>query len=252
MVGRFSPRGKKVFLWCCELGILALFLSLSLSACGITLFRSNCSGINIFCNKNGSTVISPNATAQAIAVATASVLQKHTPLVSDPLSGQDSNAWAVDDTCNFHNGAYFMTYSSSSNGTYTCDARTLHYSDAAIQMDVALLSGQSAGIMFRASAGMDEFYEFMVTEGQFSLGLFGNNNTSTSLIPFTHTSATHGAGAKNTLLVLSKGTDFRLFINGIFVGETHDATLTTGYVGMSLAYNPSGQASFSNLIIYPD
>jgi hypothetical protein len=250
MAERFFSRGRSVFLFSWKLGILVVLLSTSLSACGINLNKS-CTGENVSCGNVGSTVFSPDSTAQAIAVATANTIQKNKPLASDPLNSQDSNHWAEDDNCYFRYGGYFVTYSGSSDGTYTCDSAKLYYRDVAIQMDVTLISGNSAGIMFRATPGMSEFYEFMIGYGSFALGLFGSNNTSTVLFPPTQSNAVHGWGGKNRLLVISEGNDFRLFINGTFVGETHDDTLTAGYVGVSLAYNPSGQAIFSNLVIYP-
>jgi hypothetical protein len=95
-----------------------------------------------------------------------------------PLSKQDTYKWAVDSTCNFRNGAYFVKYSTRSNGTYTCDTEKISMRDGAIAMDVTLFSGNSADIIFRASHGMDNFYEFMVSQQQFVLGAFINNNAT--------------------------------------------------------------------------
>jgi hypothetical protein len=75
---------------------------------------------------------------------------------------------------------------------------------------------------------------------------------SKHIIP-TPSSAIHGIGQTNRLLVIARGDDFKLFVNGSFVGEFQDDTLpAAAYVGVSLAYNPGGEASFSNLDIYPD
>ena len=171
-------------------------------------------------------------------------------MLTDPLSKQDEYSWAVDNTCNFHNGAYYVKYNGKSSGTYTCDSEKISYQNAAIAMDVTLISGNSAGIIFRASHGMDNFYEFMVSQEQFVFGVFRNNDVK-HIVP-TPSIAIHGVGKTNRLLVIVHGDDFKLFINGSFVGEVQDDALTAaGFVGVSLAYNPNGEASFSNLAIYP-
>jgi hypothetical protein len=214
------------------------------------LVQPNCSGVSVFCGNNG-TVLAPDATSQVHAAATVTTIKKSKPLASDPMSRQDNNLWGDDAYCSFHNHAYFVAYSSSTVGTYTCASSRLHYGDAAIQIDVTLISGDSAGIIFRVSPSFSEMYDFEITnQGQFDLLLFNKNGTTT-LIPATASSAIHGIGKKNTLLVIAKGNNFQLLINGVFAGETHDNSLTTGYVGASVAdYSSNAQASFSNLVIY--
>lgn len=242
-------RGKHfAFLWI--LIIMAIFLSMSLSAC-ITLLDTNCSGLSVSCNSEGSSLVSPDATAQARAVATVTAIKKRKPLVNDPLSKQNSRHWPEDNHCFFEHGAYFVESTGSSNGTYTCFADKLYYHDVAVQMDVKLIIGDSAGIMFRATPDTSEFYEFMIGSSQFLMGRIGPNDAATVLAPPTSSNAIHGPGTYNRLLVIMQGSDFWLFINGTYVGEAHDSTLATGFVGLSLAYNPNGEASFSNLVIYP-
>ncbi len=246
MADRYFSRGKRF--WGCVLlsGIFPLFFSASLVAC--TPFSSNCSGVNISCG--GSTVLSPDETAQAQAVATVDALKKNSPAVTDPLSKQDSNDWGDTGTCYFRDKAYYVAYNGDSSGVYTCDANRLYFRDAAIQMDVTLISGNSAGIIFRASADLSELYQFMINSDQFYMGVYGANGQPTLLIQPTSSSAIRGLGQKNTLLVITKGDDFRFFINGIFVAETHDSTLATGNVGVSLDHEPDGEARFSNLAVY--
>ncbi|HLJ34469.1 MAG TPA: hypothetical protein VKU38_12485 [Ktedonobacteraceae bacterium] len=251
MANRFSARRTgNIFSCIWQAGILFLLLGTSLSACGITLFSSNCSGVSVSCGNNG-TVLAPDATSQVHAAATVTTIKKSKPLASDPMSRQDSNLWGDDAYCSFHDHAYFVEYSSSTQGTYVCDSSRLHFGDAAIQIDVtASLSDESAGIIFRADPSLSDYYDFAISQGQYALAIFGNN-TTTTLIPPTSNGAIHGTREKNRLLVITKGNDIKLFINGVFVGETHDSTLTTGYVGVSLTnYISDAQASFSNLVIY--
>ncbi len=245
MANRFSGRRTgNIFSFTWKAGILLFFLGMPLSSC--TIIGVNCIGSNVTCNTGAP---SPTPDRPAI-VATAHAITQSKPLMSDPMNKPDSNRWGNHAGCTFRNGAYVVTYNGTPS-TYGCDATRLHYSDAAIQMDVTLISGDSAGIIFRVSPSFSEMYDFEITnQGQFGLLLFNKNGTTT-LIPATASSAIHGIGKKNTLLVIAKGNNFQLLINGVFAGETHDNSLTTGYVGASVAdYSSNAQASFSNLVIY--
>ncbi|HEU5383801.1 MAG TPA: hypothetical protein VFV38_51030 [Ktedonobacteraceae bacterium] len=257
MVNRRALRRKGTFLAFVWMSVmLAVYLSMSLSAC-VTLFSANCSGVSISCNTGSTSQVAPSAAAQAQAVATMTAIKKKQPLIDDPLTGQDSLHWPVDQNCYFHSyfdhETYFVANTGSANGTYTCYANNggLYLHDVAVQVDVTLILGDSAGIMFRATPDTSEFYEFMIGPSQFLMGRVGPGDVGTYLAPVTSSNAVRGLANANRLLVIMKGDDFRLFINGTFVGEVHDSTLTTGFVGLSLAYNPTGEASFSNFVVYP-
>src|SRR5579883_1508021 len=203
------------------------------------------------------TAVSASATAQAVAAqknieATATAITSGTPLLSDPLSAPDDNNWPNDGTsCSFTNNAYFVT----ANGTNTlqpCLSASLHYGDAAIEVDVTLISSADAGLIFRASTDGSQFYDFEITnQNQFYLR-YRNNGHYTFLIQNSASSAIQGAGGKNTLLVIASGSHFQLFINGTFVGEASDGTFASGQLGVAagtLTAN-SGDASFTNLRVY--
>ena len=75
------------------------------------------------------------------------------------------------------------------------------------------------------------------------------------LIDRTTSSAIAPVGQKNTLLIIANGNDFKLYINGTFVGEQQDgsSTISTGQIGFvagTLSSTTRGEASFSNLNIY--
>jgi hypothetical protein len=173
--------------------------------------------------------------------------------IATQISRQDRNDWGSNGPCSFHNEAYFLTTNDFS-GTESCDSAAFggHFGDVAIQVNMTLYSEDSAaGLLFRATADLNEFYAFLINDDQFSLGLFGKDDTMTDVIPYTDSHIVHSLGKENTLLVIAKGDDFRIFINGKFVAEGYDSTLTTGYVGVVLSHASSANARFSNLIVYP-
>lgn len=203
------------------------------------------------------TAIAATATTQAQATqtaiaATATVVTGSTPLASDPLSSQDSNGWADDGTsCLFTNNNYSANVSGS-NTFQSCISDHLQYADAAIQVNATLISGDSAGIIFRSNTNATQFYDFEITaNGQFFLR-FRNNGRYTMIIPDTDSSAIHSKGNTNTLLVIVDGSDFKLFVNGEFVAETHDSTFSNGLLGVAVGTtsSTSGEASFDSLNIY--
>ena len=75
----------------------------------------------------------------------------------------------------------------------------------------------------------------------------------TDLIPATRSKAILPGKRKNTLLVIANGSNFDLFINGVFVGEYQDSNYSSGQVGFSVeTYSTvkAGEASFSNFKVY--
>jgi hypothetical protein len=135
-----------------------------------------------------------------------------------------------------------------------CPSNTLSLDNAAIQADVSLLSGNDAGLLFRANG--DQFYDFEITDQeQFFLRRHnaGAEAIYTYLIQNASSPVIAPRGQKNTLLVIASDDDFKLFINGTFVGETHDATFANGHVAFvagTLASTNRGEASFANLKVF--
>ena len=167
MANRFSARKTgNIFSLIWQAGMLLFFLSIPLSSC--TIITANCIGVGVTC-KLGTPTPTPDRPA---IVATAQTVIQSQPLLRDPMNKQDSNHWSTRNGCTFRNGAYVITYSSTP-GTFVCDATKLNYGDAAIQMDVTLISGDSAGILFRIDPSFSKMYDFEITnQGQFQLVLF--------------------------------------------------------------------------------
>jgi serine/threonine protein kinase len=208
---------------------------------------------HVIATQQTATAVATSArTAQKNAEATATAITAGPPQVSDPLNNPDPNGWPNDGTnCSFTNTAYFIT-ASSVNTLQPCLSGNLHYGDAASEVDVTLISSADAGLLFRASADGNQFYDFEITsQNQFFLR-YRNNNRYIFLIRNTASSAIQGVGGKNTLLVIASGSHFQLFINGTFVGAADDSTFASGQLGLaagSLSAS-NGDASFTNLRVY--
>jgi hypothetical protein len=234
---RILPKGRQSILGSVGASCLLLFgLCLSLTGCDGHFLSIDCIGSSGFCGP-----VAPTPDAPSL-VATAQALTAGKPLLTDPMSKQDNNDWAGGNGCSFRNGAYVVTYSGSSSGTQGCFSLKLSYRDAAIAVDVTLISGDFAGIAFRTTPDFASFYEFLIGKGQFLVNL---------IIPITSSNAVRGLKQTNRLLVIARGTDFQLFINGTFVGEVQDPTLSAaGSIGAILEYSSNSEARLSNLAIY--
>lgn len=230
------------FLW--SVILLVVVLGLTLSGCDGHVLGLDCVGSSGFCNS-----LQPTPTNAPTLQATARAILARHPLVADPLTKEDGNNWPHDTTCNFHDGAYYANYSSRSAGTYTCVSNKISYQNVAIALNVTLFRGDAAGIVFRGTKGMNDFYEFMVSQFQYYLAVIQGNSIK-GIVPMPNP-AIHGMGQANRLLVIARGGSFQLFINNLFVATVQDSTLSAaGYIGVGLAYNPVGEASFSDLDIY--
>lgn len=190
----------------------------------------------------------PLATAKAIASAA--------PALQDDLSTDFIGGWYVDNTsCTFTGGTYHVIAKQASF-LQTCESSTLSFDNAALQVDVSLLSGSNAGLIFRANN--QQYYYFGIdNQGDYFFRRHDSDGsgggTITDLIPGTSSPAIAPGKKKNTLLVIANGSDFKLFINGIFVGEQQDSAYIGGQVGFgagTLYSVNAAEASFSNFKEY--
>ncbi|HLX40072.1 MAG TPA: protein kinase [Ktedonobacteraceae bacterium] len=190
------------------------------------------------------------ATATAGVAATA---VNRTLILSDPLSSNTNGRWNADSvSCAFTSGSYHV-YVKQASFLQPCESTNLPLANFTLLVDVSLLSGNDAGVILRVNG--TQFYDFEITnQGQFFFRRHDASNGYVMLIDRTKSSAIAPVGQKNTLLVIANGNDFKLYINGTFVGEQQDSTSTinTGQIGFvaGTLSATSGEASFSNLKIY--
>jgi eukaryotic-like serine/threonine-protein kinase len=190
------------------------------------------------------------------AIAHARTITNTTPIFADDLSTNFISDWYVDNTnCAFINNTYHVIVKQN-NAFQMCKSSILSYDNAALQVDVSLLTGSDAGLILRATD--QQFYEFGVdNQGNFFFRRHdpdaAGGGSFTDLIPATKSSAILPGKRKNTLLVIANGSNFDLFINGIFVGNYQDSSYTNGQIGFSvetLSTMNAGEASFSNLKVF--
>ncbi|MBV9710771.1 MAG: hypothetical protein JO011_07655, partial [Ktedonobacteraceae bacterium] len=189
------------------------------------------------------------------AMATQSAVLNSQPVLVDNLSGNTLNRWTVDRShCTFGNGGYSVN-DMQTNYVQSCPMLSPAVSNSAVEVDVSMLGGTSAGILFRFNG--EQYYDFEITNS--NKFFFARHDAVSSpgptsyLIKETYSNVILAMGQKNTLLMIANGADFKLYINGSFVGEAQDGTYGSGQLAFASGTSglvTSAQASFSNLKLF--
>jgi hypothetical protein len=170
-------------------------------------------------------------------------------LYTDPLNNSRSPAtaqasWDESNSCIFQGDGYHAT---SSSALVTCMESGHSYGDAAISVDMTLLSGQMGGVVFRMSSvpfvGNYAGYLFEVdSQGNYSFSCSsitsGNTVFKEGYIP----GFRRGYHVKNTLQIVMNGSSLSFYVNGVFLDQETDTTFAAGTMGFlalsaSVAYS---------------
>jgi serine/threonine protein kinase len=177
-----------------------------------------------------------------------------TPILNDSLIISTPGRWAEEQgRCGFLNGSY-RSIVRQENHLQPCPLLAQFVEDMAVQVDVSLLSGNNAGILLRLQG--ERFYDFEITsQGQFFFRRHDNGGGTryVELMPPTASKAILPVNQQNTLLVIAKGSLFRLYINGTFVAEVRDSTYSGGQVALAagtLSSQARGEGSFANFKLF--
>jgi hypothetical protein len=198
---------------------------------------------------NGGTTPQAQATANAIITAATS----GTPLLIDSLSSNanTNGSWQEDSHCVFTGNTYHIRVAQA-NFLQQCAIKTPFVASTTTQVDVTLLKGHDANLLLRING--DQFYDFGITSlREF---FFRRHDTSGSTYSYllgpTASNTVAPLGQKNTLLVISSGSSFQLFINNVAVGKVTDNNYSNGQTALACGSvdTTTGEASFSNFRVY--
>ena len=202
-------------------------------------------------NTPNPTTTAPSQTTNAILAAATS----GTPVTAYSLASNTDGLWTEDGTnCLFAGGTYHVK-ALQTDTSQSCPLTKSVQDNATFQVDVTLLHGSNAGILFRMNSG--QFYDFEITDqGQcfFRSHAPGDGNTYAKIFSPTASSAIAPLGQKNTLTIIANGNTFRLFVNGVAIGgPLQDSNYILGGLALVVGTSASmstGEAHFSNLKIY--
>jgi hypothetical protein len=199
---------------------------------------------------------STSAPGQTPADSVQSTITSGSPILADSLASNTNDRWSNDGTkCLFSGGAYHDVVNQA-NYLQPCNLQSAALANATFQVYVSLLSGHNAGMLLRVGSGGESFYDFEINSaGQFFFRRHdaGSGALFINLVPPTSHSAVLRGSQKNALLVIAKGNDFKLYINGTFVNEVQDSTYVLGgfaLVAGTYADVTTADARFVNLKIF--
>jgi hypothetical protein len=210
-----------------------------------------------------SAIAAVTATAQAQASATAGVIQTAT---SGNSTYQDSllhpndpqtvaAGWDQSDNCVFKSDGYHDNTTGSSQG---CKETGITYHNAAISVDMRIVSGQSGGVFFRMSNSLFGTYSGYLFEvdatGRYRILSSGNYSlgTPTTLQDWTGTKALNTGSATNLLQILVRGKSLSFYANNIFLMQLSDNGYASGQAAFLARSDGSTPADvvYTNLSIY--
>ena len=208
------------------------------------------------------------ASATAAASATATALQailsqatSGTPKLNDSLSAPSSNNWdqlsasnsTQSGSCAYSGGAYDS--SMPSKGYFQpCYAQAPTFSNFAYQVQMTIKQGDEGGILFRADPANSKFYLFRITQsGAYDLFVYIDNqgthaknllSNSTSLFK-------QGLNQPNTITVVAQGGNLYFYINGQYLDNVNNTTLSSGKIGVFSESNTNSTVvAFSNAQVW--
>jgi hypothetical protein len=190
-----------------------------------------------------------NATATANALATAinrastpqdiyMLLTSSSPVLTDPLSGQDANGWeekaTTDGGCKFTGGAYHSYVLRPYVAECYAQAKSFPQASVfALQVQVTLVKGDGgSGLIFGYRGGNLRYYRFVVrSDGYFDL----YDPWTQRQLPYgTNSAFKSNPGQPNLLTVIVRTSVIYLYINSTYVGQAsmEADTSVSGEIGL--------------------
>ncbi len=207
-----------------------------------------------------------SATANASATVTAyqNLLSQATsgnPVLNDTLNAQSSNNWDVlsasnstqSGSCAFSGGVYQS--SMPTKGFFQpCYAQKPTFSNFAYQVQMTINQGDEGGILFRADTVNSKFYLLRITEGgAYDLFVYVDNQGGHAKNLLSNSTSTfkQGLNQANTITVVAQGGNLYLYINGQYVDNINNATLSSGKIGVFAESNTNSTiVSFTNAKVW--
>jgi eukaryotic-like serine/threonine-protein kinase len=182
------------------------------------------------------------ATTQGTATATAfqniyKQATSGTPVLDDPLRDNSKGYnWDVGSAqggvCQFTNGSYQVSMSQP-NMFYRCTARATNFIDFAYQVQVTLVKGDQAGIIFRFDEITATFYTFYISsEGTYALNTDNKQGFISQLANGSSSAIKTGPNQSNLVAVLARGSQISIYVNGQYLVSVQDSTYKSGAIGV--------------------
>jgi serine/threonine protein kinase len=171
--------------------------------------------------------------------------------LNDPLSDNSLGYFWSEETdpggsCDFIGSAYHAIISAL--GTYHyCPAGATSFSNFAYEVQMTIVQGNQAGLVFRVNDTNHTFYFFHIdSQGNYALDIYGSNG-STTLLSSTITTP----GQSNVLGVVANGPQISLYVNHYLIDTVADNTYSQGEIGVAVSDSTKlTEAVFTNAKVW--
>ena len=176
-------------------------------------------------------------------------------MLTDELHDQNHSLWTGksngSSNCSFTNGAYHIHVAPIDN-FYDC-LGTTEYTNFVFRVNMTLIAGGFAGVVFRSTPSNYMYYDFSITNnGLYALSVVLSQQKG-SILAYGHSSALKaGAGKSSLLSVMALNDSISLFVNNQFITAISDNTYSSGVFGF-IANNfrhINADVAFSNAQIW--
>ncbi len=233
---------------------------------GPNLLFANSPNTTATAHARGTAQAQGQATANALATANARVSASATALgaegnpyppksgtlvINDPLSNNSiSYNWEEGERdggfCTFTGGTYHSNILQSGI-FHSCLALATNFANFAFEVQAAVITGTSSGIVFRADRATTHLYYFRIDEnGNFLLKVYFDKNGTSNIIASGYNAAIHANG-NNLIAVVARGSQIDLYVNRQLIKSLSDSTFSAGQIGV-LAF--SSEVVFSNARVW--
>jgi hypothetical protein len=177
-------------------------------------------------------------------------------VLSDPMTSWPLNFGVQGENIMLKDGAIHIIESANASHWATYPGFDFTDMDASVTITARTATGNAAGLIFW-STGQSDFFMVSVSDanGNFSVirRMSANGGSWQTILPFTVSPAIKtGAGAVNTIRIVTKGNSLALFINGQSIGtlalQAPAGGGTVGIEGEGVAGQPADYV-FSNLSV---
>jgi serine/threonine protein kinase len=174
-----------------------------------------------------------------------------TLVVNDPLSNNSKGyGWEEGErdggSCTFSRGTYHSGIPQS-GVFHSCLALATNFADFAFEVQAAVISGSSSGIVFRADRAKTHLYYFIIDEsGNFHLKVYFDKYGTSSVVASGSSPAIKSSGS-NLIAVVARGSQIDLYVNRQLIRSLSDTTFRSGQIGVVAL---AGEVAFSNARVW--
>ena len=174
-----------------------------------------------------------------------------TPVINDPLTSPAGNTWyqygTQTNSCYYSSRAYHLRL--AEQGSNYCIAYNSFFHDLAFQVQLTILKGDGAGIIFHLST--EGGYLFVIGQvGGYGLYLV-KPDSFTQLTSGTTAAINTGLGQPNLLTVIARRGKIYMFVNRQPVAHLSDSTYSSGQIALyGQGANNSTDVAFNNVEVW--